>query len=169
MFNVFAVRKNIRAIYTYAKLAYVVSGIRACYQFDPRFKQSISELKDGSEIILTMFPAPHCIYAIKTPRGLECKLSRDGFTKDGAYVAFKSFETARPVIDNKISFSNAFNQNRYIIQGDIAIGMHMVKLLDMAQATLTTKRKRRLYLQEKPYSSEVEFKVKMTAWCKGWR
>ena len=169
MFNVFAVRKNIRAIYTYAKLAYVVSGIRACYQFDPRFKQSISELQDGSELVLTMFPAPHSIYAIKTPKGLKCSLKMGAFVRDGAYVAFKSFETARPIIDNKISFSDAFNQNRYIIQGDISIGMHMVKLLDMAQATLTTKRKRRKYLKEKPYSKDVEFKVKMTAWFKGWR
>ena len=47
--------------------------------------------------------------------------------------------------------------------------MKIVKILDMAQATLTTARKRRKFLHEKPYSSNVEFKVKMTAWAKGWR
>ena len=84
-------------------------------------------------------------------------------------IVFKSMEAAIPVMNNVLSYSDAFSQNRYVIQGDMSLGMNAIKLLDKAQATLTTKRKRRIYLKEDVYSSNVEFKVKMTAWAKGWR
>lgn len=169
MFNVFAVRKNINAIYTYVRLAYAVSGVRACYLYDPRIKQGVAELADGSEIIITAFPSPYSIYAIKTSKGLKCSLKKDVAISNGTMIEFKSFEAAIPVMNNVVSYSEAFNQNRYVIKGDVTLGMHAVKLLDKAQATLTTKRKRRVYLQEDVYSSNVEFKVKMTAWLRGWR
>jgi len=169
MLNIFAVRKNIKAIYTYTRLAYVVSGIRSCYKYDPRIREAFHDLKDGSELILTIFPSSYSIYAIKTPKGVKVNLRKDAYVVNGALVTFKSFEAALPVLSNKMSFTNAFNQNRYIIQGDIGLGMHLVDVLDMAQSTLASNARRRKYLREKPYSSNVEFLVKMTAWFNGWR
>ena len=169
MFNIFAVRKNLNATYTYVKLAYGVSCLRACYLYDPRIRKGVSELKDGSEILITTYPSTYSIYAIKTRKGLKCSLKKDISIDNGALVTFKSFEAAIPVMNNVVSYSDAFNQNRYVIKGDVALGMHVVKLFDMAQATLTTKRKRRKYLHEDIYSKNVEFKVKMTAWLRGWR
>lgn len=169
MFNIFAVRQNLKAIYTYTKLAYVVSGMRACYKYDPRIHEAFHDLKDGSELILTMYPSTHSIYAIKTKKGLKCSLRKDAYISNGALVTFKSFQAALPVLDNKMSFTDAFNENRYVIHGDIGLGMHLVDVLDMAQSTLATRVERRKYLKEKPYSSNVEFKVKMTAWFNGWR
>ncbi len=169
MFNIFAVRHNIKAIHAYTKLAYVVSGIRACYKYDPRIHEAFHDLQDGSELILTMHPSIYSIYAIKTQKGLKCSLRKDAYISNGALVTFKSFQAALPILNNKISFTDAFNQNRYIIQGDIGLGMHLVNVLDMAQATLATAAQRRRFLKEKPFSSNVEFKVKMTAWFNGWR
>ncbi len=169
MINIFAVRKNINAIYTYAKLAYAVSGVRACYLYDPRIKQGVAELPNGSEIIITSFPSQYSIHAIKTDKGLKCTLKKDIAISNGTMIEFKSFEAAIPVMNNMVSYSDAFNQNRYVIKGDVSLGMKALKLLDKAQATLTTKRKRRIYLKEDVYSSNVEFKVKMTAWARGWR
>ncbi len=169
-FNLFAIRRNSNAIYTYVRLAYVVSGIRAAYIYDPRINQAIAQLPDGSEILISAYPSNYYIYAIKTNKGLICRVRRDAtISTNGANVTFKSFEALLPVMQNVLSFKDAFNQNRCIIQGNIALGMKIVKILDMAQATLTTERKRRKFLHEKPYSKNVEFKVKMTAWAKGWR
>ncbi len=162
-------KKHLNAVYTYARLAYAVSGVRACYLYDPRIKQGVSDLKDGSEIIITAFPSQYSIYAIKTEKGLKCSLRKDVSFYNGTMIIFKSTEAAIPVMNNVLSYSDAFSQNRYVIQGDMSLGMNAIKLLDKAQATLTTKRKRRIYLKEGVYSSNVEFKVKMTAWAKGWR
>ena len=169
MSAVFNLRKHLNGIYTYVRLAYAVSGVRACYLYDPRIKQGISDLKDGSEFIFTAFPSQYSIYAIKTSKGLKCSLRKDVSFYNGAMIVFKSMEAAIPVMNNVLSYSDAFSQNRYVIQGDMSLGMNVIKLLDKAQATLTTKRKRRRYLKEDVYSSNVEFKVKMTAWLKGWR
>ena len=169
MINIFAVRKNINAIYTYARLAYAVSGVRACYLYDPSIKQSVAELENGSEIVITSFPSKYSIYAIKTDKGLKCSLKKDVSLYDGKMIVFKSFEAAIPVMNNVVSYSNAFNQNRCVIRGDVTLGMKVIKILDKAQATLTTKRKRRVYLKQDVYSKDVEFKVKMTAWLRGWR
>ena len=163
------IKKYIDAIYTYVRLAYAVSGIRACYLYDPRIKQAVSDMKDGSELVFTAFPSKYSIYAIKTEKGLKCSLRKDVSFYNGTMIVFKSMEAAIPVMNNVLSYSDAFSQNRYVIQGDMSLGMNAIKLLDKAQATLTTKRKRRIYLKEDVYSSNVEFKVKMTAWAKGWR
>ncbi len=170
MFSVFEVRKNIRAIYTYSKLAYVVSGIRSAYIYDPRIKQAISELPNGSEVTIAAYPSTHTIQAIKTDKGLVCRLKKDMMlSSNAANVTFKSFDAALPVMNNILSFKDAFSQNRCVIQGNVGLGMSTIHLLDLVQVTLTTRRKRKKYLTEDIYSTMVEFKIKMTAWARGWR
>lgn len=151
------------------KLAYVVSGIRAAYIYDPRIKQAINNLDDGEELTLSAYPSAYVIYALKTPKGLKCSLKKDFIApSSAANITFKSFEALLPVINNTASFTQAFCQDRYSIQGNVGLGLIVVNILDMAQAILTTKRKRQKYLKEKPYSKKVEFRIKMTAWIKGW-
>ncbi len=170
MFSIFEVRKNARAIYTYVRLAYVVSGIRSAYIYDPRIRQGILDLPNGSEVTISAYPSTYIIQALKTEKGLQCSLKKDFIvSSSAANVTFKSFDAALPVMNNFSSFKDAFSQNRCVIQGNVGLGMSIIHLLDMTQATLTTKRKRRKFLKEDVYSKEVEFKIKMTAWIKGWR
>lgn len=165
--NMLAINKNVKYIYSYARVGMFLYGFTRCAQFDEQVKKYVEELPEGTQISLSVFNANKNIVCEKKDGELKCELLDKALSHDGAYAMFKSIDVALPVLANQLSFSDAFNQSRLILKGDTQLGMHFVKMLDIAQSYIATPIRRKKHLKIKKVDKKVALKVKLAVLFRG--
>ena len=168
MANLLSIREFTRRYYGYSRLYSLMASLRVCAEKDPRVKEQVEKIAEGTTLYLTTFPARRVLMCKKQGGKLRFLFKKyAGFEQD-AYVMFKSIDLALPVYDGFVSFTKAFNESRLVIKGDTQIGMQFVALFDIAQATLAPKIQREKYLTAKPYSEKMANDVKFLSFFRGW-
>ncbi len=168
MLNIFAVKENLKNLHAFTRLMSLVASLRVCAEEDPRVKEMVESMPDYSKIYITTFPAKRTAVCEKVGNKLKLSLKKNVTVKEDAYVMFKSIDLAAPVLQNLMSVTDAFNQSRLVIKGDIELGIKVLKMFDIAQATYSTKLRRDKYLKEKPMSYNFSIKARFVLIFRGW-
>lgn len=163
-----AKQKFLSRMWLSIKADYFARGIRACYRYDSRVKNTIDALPEGFDLCVGILGSPNAIVVTKVGDKLHSKIVEGYVPGDGLQVFFKNYEGARLVLSNRIGVLQAYTQSRVVIVGDTQRSIDFINLFVIVQNYLASNRARKRYLGQLTSYEVPARKVKTYAAFRGW-
>lgn len=128
-------------------LFFLCRGFKVLYKKDSRIKYELDNLEDGFVLELkTSTNGPKMI--IKKENNDIFKLKNT--EKADISICFKSIDVAFLVLTGRLGVARAYAEHRFTLKGDIAIGMAIVRCVDLVESYLFPKFITKHILKEVP-------------------
>ena len=132
-------------------LHFLFHGLNVLYWKDERVRLEIEEWEDGFVWGIGMGEKAPALYMRKTKSGFE-RLSAKN-THPGAMdlmIQFKSVDAAFQVMSGQVGVAGSYARHGFVLKGDIARAMSVVRCMDLAEAYLFPKLITKRILKEIP-------------------
>lgn len=111
----------------------IARGFMAGAKLDSKIRNEVENWEEGLTLILKVNPSGPRI-AIKKDNGkLTIPKSYDEASENNIIIYFKNIEAALLVLIGQISSAQAFCEHRLLLKGDIALGMSIVRCMDIIE------------------------------------
>lgn len=114
-------------------LFFLYRGMKVLYKYDTRIHQEISEWPLGRTIVLSACEKGPKLCIRKVSWGI---VRTGDIENPDILISFKSIDGAFLVFSGQIGTARAYAQHRFLVKGDIAEIMSVVRCIDLTEAYL---------------------------------
>jgi len=149
-------KKILKKIYVKIMLFVVGRAIRSAARVDSDIKREFEEMPDGFTFSLGIFPDGPTMIIQKNEKGKVKYLGGKTEGKDiDLKMKIKNIEAGILVFTFQESTAVAFAHDRFIVDGDLAIALAVVRILDLVEFYLLPKIVTKLAVARYPKWSEI--------------
>lgn len=130
-------------------LFFLGRGFKVCASMDSRIKHEVGCLDDGMTIMMRVDPNGPCMAVRKISGKLEY-IGSSCLDDADMSIYFKNIEAAILVLTGQIGIAQAYAEHRFTLKGDIALGMSVVRCMNIIEAYLFPKFISRKILKKVP-------------------
>ena len=132
-------------------------GLQACTILDSNVKNEIECFKEGTSILLKIEPSGPCMLLSKENNKLKFKGLKEAPADLAIY--FKNIEGAILVLTGKIGIAQSYAEHRFVMKGNVASGMCLVRCLCTLESYLFPKFISKKILKSVPVKSTNSFRI----------
>lgn len=112
-------------------------ALEACTVLDENVKHEVEVFEEGSSILLKVQPSGPCIVMMKVNNKLKFMGTEEVSADLSIY--FKNIEAANLALTGKKSIAQAYAEHRFMLKGNIALGMCLVRCICTVESYLFPK------------------------------
>jgi hypothetical protein len=132
-------------------LHFLFHGLNVLYQKDERVRLEVEEWEDGFTWGIGMGKAAPALFMQKTEKGLVRLSGREAAPERmDLMIRFKSVDAAFLVMSGQIGVAGSYARHGFVLKGDIARAMSIVRCMDLAEAYLFPRLISKKILKEVP-------------------
>ncbi|MCI8465683.1 MAG: hypothetical protein HFI63_07480 [Lachnospiraceae bacterium] len=130
---------------------FLYHGLDVLYQRDERVRKEIEEWEEGFAWGIGMGEGAPVLYMRKTEKGLLRLSSKEAQPESmDLMIRFKSVDSAFQVMSGQVGVAGSYARHGFVLKGDIARAMSVVRCMDLAEAYLFPRWITRRILKELP-------------------
>lgn len=136
-------------------------GLQSCTVLDDNVREEMQYFKEGTSILLKIEPSGPCMLLSKE----NGKLKFIGLKEAHADLAiyFKNIEGAIAVLTGKSSIAQSYAEHRFVMKGNVASGMCLVRCLCILESYLFPEFITKKILKPSPVKSTNSLRIYISA------
>ncbi len=132
-------------------LYFLFHGLNVLYRKDERVRSEIDEWENGFAWGIGMGEKAPALYMRKTEKGFERISAKNVHPENmDLMIQFKSVDAAFQVMSGQVGVAGSYARHGFVLKGDIARAMSVVRCMDLTEAYLFPKVISRRILKEVP-------------------
>lgn len=137
-------------------------GLQSCSVLDDNVKKEIQCFEEKTSILLKIEPSGPCMLLSKENSKLKFVGLKEVHDADLA-IYFKNIEGAIAVLTGKISIAQSYAEHRFVMKGNVASGMCLVRCLCILESYLFPKFIVKKILKPVPVKNTSSFRIYISA------